>query len=373
MSRRIGMRMAAALVVSAGAVLVSGPASQAAKIVVVPDLTAPLGSNGVVTDVMLANVMARHGYPVSVAAQETPGYMYNIRYMDKTYSQKSTGVTMFGVDDWLLAVGPEGGKGALKESLPQPITHHFKLLFAHIADSAGRMFVTFDPKIKTMADVKGKTLDIGLPTQSDWGLSARLLLDAYGITSANTKIHEVSPPVMTAQLIAGTVDVAVASTQGNAVSNKFVPGAQLVKMFAAAKASGKTLHFISISPAVITKINKEYGTVFYPVTLPAHALGPEQTEAFTSGVSRAYHAVTTNFPPKIAYEVTKAVLKYGPELKKEGGVWTYWSPQLMVSGLAACNTNPGAIKAYKEAHVWKDRKTAGPTVIIPPCKGSAAN
>lgn len=356
-----------AAVALGAAVAAAAPPAQAAKIIVVPDLTAPLGSNGVVTDVMLANVMARNNFPVSVAAQETPGYIYNIRYMDRNYDKKSTNITMFGVDDWLLAVGPEGGQGSLKKSLPRPITHHFKLLFAHIADSAGRFFVTFNPKIKTMADIKGKSIAIGLPTQSDWGLSARLILDAYGITSANTKIHEVSPPVMTAQLINGTVAVATASTQGNAVSNKFVPGGQLVKMFAAAKGSGKTLHFISISPQVINKINKKYGTVFYPVTLKAHALGPEQGEAFTSGVSRAYHAVTPNFPPEVAYQITKAVLKYGPELKKEGGVWTYWSPQLMVSGLDTCNTNSGAIKAYKEAHVWKDRKTAGPTVIIPSC------
>lgn len=349
-----------------GAAVCAAPAAFAGKLSVVPALECPLGCGAVVQDIQLSNIMARKGYDVSMAPQETPGFMYNIRYMDKTYDTAKTRTTSFGTEDIVLQLGPQGGQGILKDSLPEPITHHFKLLFETAAAAQGRFFLTFDPHIKTIEDFKGKHVDLGLLTQSDWGLSGRIVLDAYGINSSNTKISYVTPAVMTSQLINGTVDVATSGILGDPGTDKWAPVGPLIKILAAAKSSGRTLHWISVSPAMIAKINAKYHTTFFTKTLKAHTF-PEQNESVTVGLDRVYHAVTTDFPQETAYKMTQAVLRYGPELKKEGGLWSFWSLKGTVSGLTTCNTNPGAIRAFKEAHVWKYRKTSGPPATIPGC------
>jgi TRAP-type uncharacterized transport system substrate-binding protein len=366
MNARLVRRALVAAAIGAAAWAVIPVAISAGKLTLVPSLQCPMGCGAVIYDVLLSNSMARTGSNVSLTPQETPGYMYNIRQMDKTYDEPKTKITTFGTEDMVLQLGPMGGQGILKDSLPEPITHHFKFLWQIAATAQGRFFVTFDPNIKTIDDMKGKRVDLGLLTQSDWGLSGRMVLDAYGITSENTKISYVTPAVMTSQLIAGTTDVATSGILGDAASNKWSPVGPLVKLVAAAKASGRKLHYISVDPAKIEKLNQQYGMTLFTVTLKPHTL-PLQDEPFTMGLNRAYHAVTTDFPPEIAYELTKATLQHGAALKKEGGFWSFWSAKGMVAGLTECNTNPGSIKAFKEAGIWKYRDKGGPPAKIPGC------
>ena len=87
---------------------------------------------------------------------------------------------------------------------------------------------------------------------------------------------------------------------------------------------------------------------------------PEQEEPVTVGFNRIYMAVTKGFPQDLGYQLTKEMIRSGPALQKEGGLWGFWSKEGMVAGLNECNTNAGAIKAYKEAKVWDLRKKGGP-------------
>ena len=54
----------------------------------------------VVYNVQLSNMMARNGANVLLAPQETPGFMYNIRYMDENYAAASK--KTFGTEDMVL-------------------------------------------------------------------------------------------------------------------------------------------------------------------------------------------------------------------------------------------------------------------------------
>ena len=67
-------------------------------------------------------------------------------------------------------------------------------------------------------------------------------------------------------------------------------------------------------------------------------------------------AVTKGFPQDFRHQLTKEMIRSGPALQKEGGLWGFWSKEGMVAGLNECNTNAGAIKAYKEAKVWDLQK-----------------
>lgn len=354
----------AAVTLGATALALSAAAYAQSKITVIPSLQCPIGCGVVVYNVQLSNMMARNGASVSLAPQETPGFMYNIRYMDEKYAQSNK--KTFGTEDMVLQLGVHGGKPLIKDSLPRPVKNNFQFLWEVAATANGRFYVTFDPKIKTVEDMKGKKVDLGLLTQSDWGLSARLVLDTYGISKKNTSINFVTPAVMTDQLINGTADVVTSAILGDPGTGKWATGGPLVKIGAAAKASGRKLHYISVSDEAIDKINKKYGTTLFTKTLPAGTL-PEQTEPVTIGLNRVYIAVTKDFPQDIAYQLVKEVIRNGPALRKEGGLWNFWSKEGMVSGLNACNTNPGAIKAFKEAKVWALRAKGGPEAKIPGC------
>jgi TRAP transporter TAXI family solute receptor len=355
----------AAVAVGAGALALTAAAYAQSKLTVIPSLQCPIGCGVVVYNVQLSNMMARNGASVSLAPQETPGFMYNIRYMDENYDGRAKH-TAFGTEDMVLQLGPSGGKDVIKDSLPNPVKHNFKFLWEIAATANGRFFVTFDPNIKTIADMKGKKVDLGLLTQSDWGLSARLVLHTYGITKANTSINFVTPAVMTDQLISGTADVVTSAILGDPGTGKWATGGPLVKIGAAAQASGRKLHYISVDQEAIDKVNKQYGTTLFTKTLPPGTL-PQQENPVTIGLNRVYLAVTTDFPENLAYELTKETIKNGPALKKEGGLWNFWSKEGMVSGLNECNTNPGAIKAFKEMNVWELRTKGGPEAKIPGC------
>jgi TRAP-type uncharacterized transport system substrate-binding protein len=64
--------------------------------------------------------------------------------------------------------------------------------------------------MKSIADLKGKRISLGLRGQSDWGVFARLFLEhAYGITPHNSDIRHMAPARLTQQLIDGATDASV--------------------------------------------------------------------------------------------------------------------------------------------------------------------
>ena len=355
----------AAVAFGASALALTAVAYAQGKLTVVPSLQCPMGCGVVVYNVQLSNMMARNGAKVSIAPQETPGFMYNIRYMDENYGGRAKHTT-FGTEDMVLQLGVHGGKGLIKDSLPNPVKNHFQFLWEVAATANGRFYVTFDPKIKTINDMKGKKIDLGLLTQSDWGLSSRLVLEQYGISKKNASINFVTPAVMTDQLINGTADVVTSVVLGDPGTDGWHSGGLLLKIGAAAKASGRKLHYISVDQSAIDKINKKYGTTLFTKTLKPGTL-PAQEEPVTIGLNRVYMAVTKDFSPDTAYQMVKEMIRNGPALKKEGGLWAFWSKGGVVSGLNECNTNPGAIKAFKEAGIWDLRKKGGPEAKIPGC------
>ena len=67
-----------------------------------------------------------------------------------------------------------GGTPEIKEFLPEAVPIRFKLLYGETWWAQGKFFVTFDPNIKKIADLKGKRISLGLRSQSDWGVFSRI-------------------------------------------------------------------------------------------------------------------------------------------------------------------------------------------------------
>jgi TRAP transporter TAXI family solute receptor len=321
-------------------------------------LLCPQGCGPVAGDTILMNQMIKSGASVEILPQETPGYMYNIREMlDKSLWK----TTAFSTEDFIIQLAYKwGGTPALKDFLPVKVPVRFKLLYGEAWWTQGRFFVTFDPKIKSIADLKGKRVDLGLRSQSDWGTSAYLLLRyGYGITSKNTTIRYMTPGALTQQLIDGAADATVTAFGMEPTKTSWLIPAPLRQL----AASGKPLRYLGVSKSVIEKLNKKFGMSWLYEEIPAGTL-PEQKEPFAVAAVRGYKAVAPGFSDEVAYQLVKEVAKLGPEMKKLSPLWSIWSPELMVAGLSDENVQPGAKRAYQELGWWKYTKDY-PKVPLP--------
>ena len=339
----------------------TGPPAQAQdKPVVVPILSCPFGCGVVAGNTIFGNVMAKGGESLMVAAQETPGYMYNVRDMA---NKKRWKTTVFGTEDAIIQLAIQGGSPELKEFLPEPVPIRFKLLHGEAYWAQGKFFVTTNPDIKPIADMKGTRISLGLRGQSDWGVFPRLFLEhAYGITPDNSDIRHLTPGILTQQLIDGTTDVAVTGFGTEPTQKFYLLTGPLRKL----QASGRKLYYIPMEQSAIDKVNKKFGTTFLLLKVPAGTM-PQQDKEIMVGVNRGYKAVHPDFPEGVADRFVKAVHKYAGEMKKLHALWGMLTPEMMLDGLTEENTHPGAIRAFKEIGIWDMRKNFVP-VTYPAAK-----
>ncbi|MCH7957000.1 MAG: hypothetical protein IIC54_02850 [Proteobacteria bacterium] len=326
-------------------------------------LLCPFGCGPLAGDTILMNQMILAGTPVTLLPQETPGYVYNLREMANKKRWKRT---IFGTEDVLIQLGFWGGTPELKEFLPEKVAIKFKLLYGEAWWGQGKFFITFDPTIKSIADLKGKRISIGLRGQSDWGVFSRLFLEyGYGITPKNSDIRHLTPAALTQQLIDGVTDANISAFGGEPTmtfKNWLIPGL-LRKLEAAANASGKKLYYLGVSKEAVDKLNKKFGTTWLHLELPPGTL-PLQTEPLSVAVNRGFKAVHPEFSEEAAYNVVKAVAKIGPKMRELHALWKLWSPELMLHGLSDENVHPGAKRAYVELGWW-DKVKNYPPVTYP--------
>ena len=325
--------------------------SKAADIVAI--LTCPMGCGVMEGNTLLGTIMAKAGDELIVASQETPGYMYNVRAMTEKRRWKKQ---VFGTEDVIIQLAMQGGSPELEQFLPEKIPTKFKLLFGEAYWAQGKFFVSTDPSIKTVSDMKGKRISIGMTGQSDWGVFPYLLLKyGYGIDETNSDIRRLNPGGLTQQLIDGTTDVAVTGYGTDTLSEAHLITGPLRKL----EASGKTLNYIGIDEEAIEKVNAKFGTTFLTKTIKAGTL-PGQTSDLVSGFNRGYKAAHPEFPEKLAYQLVMAAHKHAPELRRVNKLWALMTDSMMTDGLTEENTHPGAIRAYKELGIWENRKGTVP-------------
>lgn len=321
-------------------------------------LRCPLGCGIVEGDTILGSFVAKEHPWLVYQTQETPGYIYNIREMAQ--NEKRWKTTLFGTEDTIIQLGIHGGSPELKEFLPEPIKIKWKLLFGEAWWTQGMWFVTMNPNLKTIADLKGKRVGLGLRTQSDWGMDARLFLEvAYGITPANADLRHLGPVAASEAMLDGKVDAVVMGAGTDPYGKNWLVAAPMRTL----EASGRKLYYIGIDKPAVDKVNAKFGTTYQTITIPSGTL-PQRTEPLLVGVDRGYTASHPEFPEELAYEVVKTVAKLAPRMASLNALWKVSSPELMVNGLTEENAHPGAIRAYKELGWW-DLRTKFRPVTYP--------
>jgi TRAP transporter TAXI family solute receptor len=296
--------------------------------------------------VILSRLITEHSKKIRLAAQETPGYVYNLKVMAK--------------DKWrwkrhIMGTNPGArwlAENAIKPFFEEPIKQEWKLLWGEAISLNGN-FVTLDPKIKTPADFKGKRIALGLKTQTNWGGFTTVILEhGFGVTNKNASLQYLGPKASMDALLDGRVDVAVYGTLTTVGFDPVQPGPTLRHL----ASSGRKFYYINIGRKAVEGVNKKVGTPFLTATLPAGML-PGQTKQLELFGDVDQKTVHPSFSADLAYELTKAVLKYAPQVGKYFAYGELWKkPELFVLGFNEKNTHPGSMRAFKEAGIWNKRR-----------------
>lgn len=337
--------------------LVSKGEAQQAPITVT-HLQSPFGGGGMEGYMILQSLLTREHPWLRIKAQETPGYGYNIREMAKNKSLWKS--TTFATEDSIIQLSFSGGSPEIKEFYPEPIKIKWKLLFGTTWAIHGKWFVTFDPKIKTPTDFKGKRIGLGLRTQSDWGADPKIFLeDGYGITSKNADIRHLKTTSAVEALIDGKLDVFAGGAVMDADGEAITPAGAMLLL----NAANRKIYYISIDEEAVGKVNKKYGTTYITATVPKGSFKDQENDLLVGAV-RVFSAVHSEFPDQYGYEIVKTVIKFRKQLKEGHPFWKTTTFKTMVHGLSEDNVHPGALRAFKEAGLWEMTKKY-PAVTYP--------
>lgn len=298
--------------------------------------------------VVLGRLISQSDANIRLSAQETPGYVYNLKAMAKDNWRWKRHI--FGHSSGAEWLSKKGIKPFFETSIPQ----EWKNLWGEAVWLNGN-FVTLDPNIKTPKDFKGKRIALGLKTQTHWGgFSTVILKEGFGITTDNASLQYLGPKAAMDALLDGRVDAAVFGTVTSVGLDPLKPGPTLLHL----ASSGRKFYYVNIGEDAIAGVNKKVGSPFLTVNIPAGKL-PGQTQPLQLFGDVGWKAAHPSLSDDLAYELAKAVLEQAPKVGKYFAFGELWSrPDLFVLGLNEHNTHPGAIRAYKEAGIWGKRRAS---------------
>jgi uncharacterized protein len=320
----------------------------------VPYLQYPLGGGWEGYIIFDRYVAQRHPW-VRPVQQETAGYVHNLKVMAKDKRLQKTAT--FGSSTLAIYLAETGYKPFFDE--PTKVDDFRHLHGEYLLGQS--WFVTFDPSIKSVADLKGKAIGIGLKTQTHWGGATTFMLDkGYGITAENTQINNLGPVRGLDALFDGQVVAALLSVNVDATQKKFQVGPTVTTI----AASGREYHMIPWPKELVAKVVRETGFPIYSVTIPPNTL-PNQPKPFEIFADIGTRSVHKDFPDELAYELTKAFIEIGPKAGALSTIGQLWNKETMVAPFAfdwkhKDKIHPGAKRAFEEAGMWPPEKVWKP-------------
>ena len=322
----------------------------------VPYLQYPLGGGWEGYIIFDRYVATSHPW-VRPVQQETAGYVHNLKTMavDKNLQKTAT----FGSSTLAIYLA----ETAYKPFFDEPLKGDWLHLYGEYMLGQS-WFVTFDPNIKRVEDLKGKPIGIGLKTQTHWGGAVTYMLDkGYGITIDNTKINNLGPVRALDALFDGQVVAALLSVNVDATQKRFQLGPTVTRI----GASGRKYYMIPWPKEVVHRVARETGFPIYAVTLPPNTL-PNQPEPFEIFADIGTRSVHKSFPEELAYELTKAFIEIGPKAGALSTIGVLWNKETMVSPFSfdwkqKDRIHPGAKRAFEEAGMWPPEKIWKPIPV----------
>jgi uncharacterized protein len=197
-----------------------------------------------------------------------------------------------------------------------------------------QIVATAESGIKTLADLKGKSLSVGAP-KSGTELNSRAILAAAGLSYRDLGKVEYLP-------FAESVDL-MKNRQLNATLQSAGLGVASLKDLS----SSSEITVVSVPKEVVDKI----GPPFVSVTIPANTYNGQDKDVPTAAVVN-YLVTSSKVPDDLAYQMTKLIFESLPELANSHIAGKEIRPETASMG-SPVPLHPGAIRYYKEKGLIK--------------------
>jgi TRAP transporter TAXI family solute receptor len=197
-----------------------------------------------------------------------------------------------------------------------------------------QIVATAESGIKTLADLKGKSLSVGAP-KSGTELNSRAILSAAGMTYKDLGKVEYLP-------FAESVDL-MKNRQLNATLQSAGLGVASLKDLS----TSSEITVVAVPKAVVDKI----GPPFVAATIPANTYTGQDKDVPTAAVVN-YLVTSSAVSDDLAYQMTKLVFESLPELANSHVAGKEIKLETAASG-SPVPLHPGAIRYYKEKGLIK--------------------
>jgi TRAP transporter TAXI family solute receptor len=197
-----------------------------------------------------------------------------------------------------------------------------------------QIVATAESGIKTLADLKGKSLSVGAP-KSGTELNSRAILAAAGLSYKDLGKVEYLP-------FAESVDL-MKNRQLNATLQSAGLGVASLKDLS----SSSEITVVSVPKEVVDKI----GPPFVSVTIPANTYNGQDKDVPTAAVVN-YLVTSSAVSDDLAYQMTKLIFESLPELANSHIAGKEIKPETAAMG-SPVPLHPGAIRYYKEKGLIK--------------------
>ena len=197
-----------------------------------------------------------------------------------------------------------------------------------------QIVATSDSGIKTLGDLKGKSLSVGAP-KSGTELNSRAILAAAGMTYRNIGKVEYLP-------FAESVDL-MKNRQLNATLQSAGLGVASLKDLS----TSTEITVVSVPKAIVDKI----GPPFVPATIPANTYTGQDKDVPTAAVIN-YLVTSAAVSDDLAYQMTRLIFESLPELVNAHAAGKAIKLETATTG-SPVPLHPGAIRYYKEKGLIK--------------------
>ena len=197
-----------------------------------------------------------------------------------------------------------------------------------------QIVATSDSGIKTLADLKGKSLSVGAP-KSGTELNSRAILAAAGMTYKNMGKVEYLP-------FAESVDL-MKNRQLNATLQSAGLGVASLKDLS----TSTEITVVSVPKAIVDKI----GPPFVPAMIPANTYTGQDKDVPTAAVVN-YLVTSLAVSDDLAYQMTSLIFESLPELVNAHAAGKEIKLETAATG-SPVPLHPGAIRYYKEKGLIK--------------------
>ncbi|MGB7305986.1 MAG: TAXI family TRAP transporter solute-binding subunit [Burkholderiaceae bacterium] len=283
----------------------------------------PVGCTAYTWSAGIADVVNRNVTGVRMTAEETKGYVANIKLLQKGELEASMATSLSSYEAYT-------GTGNFKDGEKGQI-----MSWIAIAPVAMHVITLADSGVKTLADLKGKRIGMGQPGGTSM-LDANAFMETLGLKAdTDFKPFRVRLGNMVSMLADGNLDVAL--------WNGSFPLPPVKKLTAQRK-----INLIPISDGVYTKHNAAYAP-YFRVSIPGKLYDGVDNPTPSFGLANGM-VIQKKIPDELVYNMTKAIFENLDKLKGVHPAFGKVNKDTVLNGFGA-PLHPGALKYYREIGV----------------------